>query len=164
MRWQIWGVLNLVITPQRKGIMTKRQCHLPFPFLPFSSQLFKPCIVLCTHLCSSTGNYTGEPIPRPNTQTVWFRSAGTENKHMPLLQAVPLRHDYQQTWFWRSLLPSDTHSPPWQFAWLCSKPEAKKEIMLFGKKNPNKQQTISRFKIREQPRKHMRRHRFPGKA
>lgn len=51
------------------------------------------------------------------------------------------------------------------FAWLCSKPEANKETMLLEKKKQTKkQQTISRFKIREQPQKHMRRHQFPGKA
>lgn len=147
--------------------MIKYQRHLSFLSPPFSSHLFKTSAVLCTHLCSYTGNYTREPVLLLNMQTRWFWIASTGRMNMLLLQAVTLSYDYHQTYFWWSLLPSDTHSPPWQ-----GKPNGLHGCALnhrptISQKKPNPQttqQTISRFKIRQQPWKHMRRHKFPGKA
>lgn len=49
-----------------------------------------------------------------NLQSLWFCITSTGKMHMPLLWAVTLCYDYQQNYFWISLLPTDIHSPLWQ--------------------------------------------------
>lgn len=146
---QIWGIFNPVATFQWEGITIKRiisfflHCHSPATYL--TPVLSSACV------CALTQGITLVKWLLQNIQPLLFCIATTTKRHKPVLWAAILCYDHQQIHFQRSLLPSDIHGPPRQgtcsavgqtqcFAWLLSKPKAKRWTMLLkgifpGKKN-----------------------------